>query len=269
MFLGLSHLILSDFCRPGNGWSCSCHSQEGLLHFSSELFLQKLQFTQTKAEDLSVCSVSVTLKNKADLPTAKPDYWYQTATRCYSEIFNQQGKDLSKSLSLATLYLQMGVGLRFSLPGTAPSASFSTLYPFLFHHHHSHPSRSCCFQGSYLLQILLYLTGTKSTPACALCDQTGANQQCSENNLPMKLRPFVGKTRPGFEFLVLKSVNFSKQCNLISSSGDLWSIQYSEKKTNYFSFTCSFASPQRYRCACHSQSLGTKSKQSKLSLWGV
>lgn len=35
------------------------------------------------------------LKNKADLPTAKPDYRYQTAARCCSEIFNQQGKDLS------------------------------------------------------------------------------------------------------------------------------------------------------------------------------
>lgn len=62
---------------------------------SPELFLQKLQFTQTKVEDLAVSWISGTLKNKADLPTAKPEYWYQTAARCCFEIFNQQGMDLS------------------------------------------------------------------------------------------------------------------------------------------------------------------------------
>lgn len=67
---------------------------------SSELFLQKLQFTQTKTEDLPVHWVSGALKNKADLPTAKPDYRYQTAARCCSEIFNQQGKDLSNHFHL-------------------------------------------------------------------------------------------------------------------------------------------------------------------------
>lgn len=167
----------------------------------------------------------------------------------------------------------MDLGLRFSLPGTAASitllCSISISLP-------SSPSTSqqiLLFQGFLsAADPALSDWGQIHTSLCFM-DQTGANQWCSKGNSPTEVEATCWQNRARFEFHVLESVNFSKLgvtqfppqmiCGLFNTV---------RIKTNGFSFTCSFASPQRYRCPCHSQSLGNKVKGEgnlKLCLWGV
>lgn len=147
------------------------------------------------------------------------------------------------------------LGLTCSLPGTAASETF---LHSIFISLPSSPCTSCCFQGSYLWQILLYLPGTKSTPACALHDQTAANQQCSQDNSATEGEASCCQNKASLWVSWFRKKLIKTECNLIPPQMICGLLNTVRIKTNDFSFTCSFASPQRYRCPFHSQSLGDK-----------